>query len=98
MTPLPLISCDNCGACCEQMGLPPFTTVEYSTLPPSIAATMDTIVPEGSPCIWLENGRCKHYDHRPAVCREFEVGGIHCLVWRERHGMEANCQAHGEYR
>jgi len=33
-----------------------------------------------SPCQHLsKTGRCKIYDNRPQVCREFEVGGKACL-------------------
>jgi uncharacterized protein len=37
------------------------------------------------PCLWfdLESGRCRHYEYRPEVCREFEVGGEECLRLRE---------------
>ena len=38
----------------------------------------------GESCIWLEpDGTCRHYEHRPRVCREFEVGGESCLSVRE---------------
>jgi Fe-S-cluster containining protein len=38
-----------------------------------------------APCFWLDQqtNRCKHYDLRPRVCREFERGGPECLAWRE---------------
>lgn len=43
--------------------------------------------PEGEldgPCLWLDldSRRCRHHDHRPQVCRDFEVGGQGCLDWR----------------
>jgi Fe-S-cluster containining protein len=42
----------------------------------------------GEPCIWLEpDGTCRHYDHRPLVCRDFEVGGEDCLRFRSEHGL-----------
>jgi Fe-S-cluster containining protein len=40
------------------------------------------------PCLWYDAAakRCRHHEHRPAVCREFEVGGEDCLRFREdRH-------------
>jgi Fe-S-cluster containining protein len=41
----------------------------------------------GLPCFWLmPEGTCRHYEHRPEVCREFEVGGEDCLRIRE-HGV-----------
>lgn len=37
-----------------------------------------------SPCVWYdaEAKRCKHYEYRPDVCREFEVGGEACLRYK----------------
>ncbi|MEM1070848.1 MAG: YkgJ family cysteine cluster protein [Planctomycetota bacterium] len=37
------------------------------------------------PCFWFdqETRRCKHYDHRPRVCRDFQAGSLDCLGWRE---------------
>lgn len=36
------------------------------------------------PCIWLdlETRRCQHHEHRPRVCREFEVASTTCRQWR----------------
>jgi Fe-S-cluster containining protein len=45
----------------------------------------------GEPCIWLlPDGTCKHYKHRPRVCREFEVGGEACLRIRREQGIVPN--------
>lgn len=40
-------------------------------------------------CCWLdaETLRCRWYEHRPSICREFEVGNRHCLEWREKFGI-----------
>lgn len=37
-----------------------------------------------TPCLWYdaEARRCRHYEHRPQVCREFEVGEEDCLRLR----------------
>ena len=121
-TPLPVVSCEGCGACCMHMGTPP----GYSWFFPSDgrelgewAAESDDwpvfrAMPEGlrrelaeyyaaarrlpiedreelyySPCIWLdlETRRCRHYEHRPSICREFEVGGRWCRGHRKDHGI-----------
>ena len=39
------------------------------------------------PCIWfdMDTRRCKHHEHRPKVCRDFEVGSQSCLDWREHY-------------
>jgi Fe-S-cluster containining protein len=41
---------------------------------------------EGDPCLWLDQntGRCRWYEYRPSVCREFRVGSPECLAWRDR--------------
>lgn len=45
-------------------------------------------------CVALDSVhmRCSIYEHRPAVCRRFEMGGPYCLAIREdyrRHGPGA---------
>ena len=36
------------------------------------------------PCIWLNlaTGKCRHYEHRPSVCRDYEVGNESCRELR----------------
>ena len=43
----------------------------------------------GTPCLWFdaESARCRHHDHRPRACREFEVGGVDCRDTRRRAGI-----------
>jgi len=92
---LPVVTCDGCGVCCNEMGTPPFVRHEIYDLPPHLR---DEVLQreikepdrEGSmqPCYWLENGRCKHYEHRPATCRDFEVGCEACLSYRKYHGID----------
>lgn len=45
---------------------------------------------DGEPCIWLdaETKRCRHYEHRPSVCREFPVGGDDCREARKLRDWE----------
>jgi Fe-S-cluster containining protein len=40
-------------------------------------------------CLWFDpvSRKCRHYEHRPPVCREFEVGGEDCLAWRQHRGI-----------
>lgn len=44
-----------------------------------------TYDPEG-PCFWYDAaaGRCKNYERRPNVCRNFEPGCLPCFYWRHR--------------
>lgn len=41
------------------------------------------------PCLWLDltTGQCKNYEHRPAVCRDFDVGCISCRMLRKEVGL-----------
>lgn len=47
------------------------------------------------PCIWLnqETMQCRHYEHRPDICRDNPDGVIPgneaCLAWREDYGPGA---------
>jgi Fe-S-cluster containining protein len=42
-------------------------------------------------CLWFEaeTRRCRHYDWRPQVCRDYELGGDACLAQREQHRASA---------
>lgn len=51
----------------------------------------DGFPPDGSPCIWYdaETKRCRHYDHRPVLCRdEVQPGDESCLRWRKEKGID----------
>lgn len=38
-------------------------------------------------CIWLDQStmKCRHYENRPSICREFEVGDDDCRGWRRQY-------------
>ena len=94
-----IIDCNGCGACCRHMGHPTFLPSEstWLALPKHLKQELkayDASRPKtkdgrpisdvGQPCIWLEpDGTCRHYEHRPEVCRDFEVGSAACLRFRE---------------
>jgi uncharacterized protein len=42
-----------------------------------------------NPCIWLDlvSGKCKHYELRPDVCRDYEVGNQSCRTIRREVGL-----------
>jgi len=44
-------------------------------------------LPRDEPCCWLdqETRTCRFHAFRPSVCREFEVGGLECLSWRDEN-------------
>lgn len=37
-------------------------------------------------CLWFDpqTRRCKHYEYRPQVCRDYELGGRACLTLRRQ--------------
>jgi len=43
----------------------------------------------GTPCFWfdVETRKCRHYEFRPHVCQEFEIGSFDCHDARRRAGM-----------
>lgn len=84
--------CGGCGACCMELSVPPFLD-EIDFLPRELQ--QEVIVArleesgrssQGLPCIWFDPQtlKCRHYEHRPNICREFETGGDCCLETRER--------------
>ncbi|MSR59264.1 MAG: YkgJ family cysteine cluster protein [Planctomycetaceae bacterium] len=38
-------------------------------------------------CLWYDAATrsCRHYEWRPQVCRDYELGGSECLALRQRH-------------
>lgn len=44
---------------------------------------------ELNPCLWLDlvTGRCRHYEHRPEICRDYEVGNSSCRTARGLVGL-----------
>ena len=86
MQGLPVLNCDNCGACCtEQAALPVqligtvFKMPGCSPLPESLRASLRRAVrrfqrdgwpPDGSPCIW--------YDATTRQCKHYEYRPTLC--------------------
>lgn len=46
--------------------------------------------PDHSPCSWLDQNtlKCRFYEFRPDICRDFEVGCDACHGHREFYGLE----------
>lgn len=42
------------------------------------------------PCCWLDLStmRCRFYDHRPGICRGFDVGSEGCRAWRDEYNID----------
>ena len=91
-----MLNCDGCGVCCLAMGYPHFRRdADYAIwkgLPEELKREVDdhlatlTDLGLGKPCIWFddETKQCRHYEHRPQLCRDFEIGNPHCLRLREQ--------------
>lgn len=68
--------------------------LRFDTLPQDAKQALLNYYQKGSfevaPCIWLntETRECRYYDHRPEVCRDFEVGCEACLTWRRLYHDE----------
>jgi Fe-S-cluster containining protein len=52
--------------------------------------TPDRTADDDMPCLWFDeqSRRCRHWEHRPQVCRDFAVGSGYCLIHREECGIE----------
>ena len=59
----------------------------HSAPPAAQAAYLANYGTINVPCSWLDEfeGRCRFYEFRPDVCREFEVGSKWCTQFRELH-------------
>jgi Fe-S-cluster containining protein len=52
---------------------------------------------DGTPCIWYdpETKRCRHYEHRPTLCRDaIQPGDRTCLRWRREYGIDPRMVYH----
>lgn len=60
-------------------------------LPDDLREEVDAAEDNGvDSCVWLEpiSGECTNYEHRPFVCREFEVGCESCLSFRRFYNID----------
>lgn len=82
--------CENCGECCRHVGCPPFLPgdTDFDDLPPNLRA--DVLASRRRPasdreCDWFDpqTKRCRHYDLRPILCREFGVDSKACQATRK---------------
>lgn len=87
---LNVINCDNCGKCCQHIGFPPFMYHEILNLPADLKLQILPLYDDRQKlemsrdkCVWLrEDNKCANYEHRPKVCKDFEVGEDACLKFR----------------
>jgi uncharacterized protein len=97
------IVCEGCGVCCERVGYPPFliqipeADARFASLQELFPDRADEVLQaaaerrreNGLPCVWLDPAtkRCRHYELRPRICREFELGSPKCLELRWLKGI-----------
>lgn len=69
---------------------------DYSDLPAHLRDEIEAADDGGvagftldAPCCWYDTAtkRCRHYEHRPRACRDFEPGNPHCNDMREYAGF-----------
>ena len=55
-----------------------------------VAAWLEDHDGSSGPCLWYDPAtrRCRHYEYRPADCREFEPGEKECLRTRKAVGID----------
>jgi Fe-S-cluster containining protein len=92
-------SCNGCGVCCLAIGHPHFWRHDgdphWVRLPEELKAELIDYIDGleeadiGQPCVWFvpETRLCRHYEYRPAMCRDFAAGSVHCLRMRAAHGV-----------
>ena len=94
-TALPVMSCDGCGVCCMHMAVPPYHRDEITLLPPEVQADYEAARNariaqwnahkiDETACAWFDmvTRKCRHYEHRPEICQDFEMGGDECVAYR----------------
>jgi uncharacterized protein len=82
----PPITCEHCAAVCCRLEVLCLTDTgvhrRYTRPNPGGVPSMDRL-PDGW-CAALDRDtlRCRIYEQRPLICREFEEGGVDCLAER----------------
>lgn len=82
--------CETCGECCRHVGTPPFLPgdMDFDELPVDLRSSVlaSRQRPRGDrECDWFDSqtNRCRHYEHRPILCREFGVDSKACRATRQ---------------
>lgn len=85
--------CGRCGACCLHVSAPPFKAAELALLPTwaraEVVGAREAPGDNGGPCAWfdIEARLCRNHAIRPAVCRDFAVGGEACHLLRTHYAI-----------
>ena len=85
------VTCNDCGLCCQTCGpRPPVCSLEEVPHRLQVEVVASGGTDQEAPCMWYDarSHRCVHYEDRPLVCREFLVGGLHCIGFRWRAAQQ----------
>lgn len=84
--------CDGCDHCCRYVALPistprtrrDFEEIRWYVLHQNVSVYIDWdgdwMIQFDSPCEWLKDGRCVHYELRPQICRDHDPAGCERYV------------------
>ncbi len=76
--------CEGCDHCCRYVSLPiprprtrrDFDEIRWYVLHRGVSVYVDWegdwMIQFDSPCAWLKDGRCVHYELRPEICRDYD--------------------------
>ncbi len=82
--------CEDCGACCMRVTVPPYTVYEILHLPDELREEVSGLLlighRPGTQCSWFdpETRLCKHYEDRPSTCVAFKSESSACKYARDR--------------
>lgn len=94
-------SCAGCGACCLQTAVPPYVLID-GVHEAIVRQVPEELIREIMPfweirfkldeqtCPWFDTQSkgCRHYEHRPQACRDFEINSAFCHAIRDRWEIE----------
>lgn len=84
------MNCDNCGVCCTHIV---FTTGkkiledDYCKARGLKQIGLCLEIPCVCPNFDKDTKKCKIYEDRPKLCKDFPVGGVGCLLSRKLAGL-----------
>lgn len=96
MLTLPVINCDNCGACCTEqealpvgwyLGNPAFKLGDPNSLPPELLAELEAMAEQFDKTGWPNGTPCVWYDEQTLRCKHYEYRPETC---REENVVPGN--------
>ncbi|ACQ93018.1 protein of unknown function UPF0153 [Tolumonas auensis DSM 9187] len=85
----PKITCANCEACCCRLEVMLITDTgvpeHYIAIDPWGGQVMARLDDGWCAALDRDTLMCTIYDHRPLICREFEMGADECITERKEY-------------